>query len=159
MSPERIAGTTFQHLRVILNLLEGRSEQLRHCVPREAGDTRFYQKPRWFLTNQATKSRHISKTVSCLGENSSSHTTSIFVEFKYSVIYGKMFFQQEITDAQVGTSHADCQPQAQLSNCMLRLPNQYSCYTLMQFFLAVKLNACMPAWILHKEKVIFFHEH
>ena len=74
LSSEMIVGTTFQHLRVILNLLEGGSEQLRRCVPREASDTRFYPKPGWFSTDQATKSRRrpISKTVSRLGENSSS---------------------------------------------------------------------------------------
>ena len=108
LSSERIAGTTFQHLRVILNLLEGGSEQLHRCVPGEASDTCFYPKPRWFLTDQATKSRRISKTVSRLGENSSSRPVSVFVEFKYSVIYGKMFFQQEITDAEFSSSYADC---------------------------------------------------
>ena len=108
LSSERIAGTTVQHLRVILNLLEGGSERLRRCVPGEASDTRFYPKPRWFLTDQATKSRRISKTVSRLGENSSSRPVSVFVEFKYSVIYGKMFFQQEITDAEISSSYADC---------------------------------------------------
>ena len=77
LSSERIAGTTFQHLRVV-------------------------------LTDQATTSRHISKTVSCLGENSSSRPPPVFLEFKYTVIYSKMFFQQEITDAEVGTSYADC---------------------------------------------------
>ena len=49
LSSERIAGTTFQHLRVILDLLE---EQLRRCVPGEASDTCFYPKPRWFSTDQ-----------------------------------------------------------------------------------------------------------
>ena len=39
LSSERIAGTTFQHLQVILNLLESGSEQLRRCVPGEASDT------------------------------------------------------------------------------------------------------------------------
>ena len=107
LSSERIAVTTFQHLWIILNLLEGGSEQLSHCVPGEASDTCFYSKPRWFSTNQATKSRHISKTVSCLGENSS-RPAPVLVEFKYSVIYGKMFFQQEITDAEVFTSYVDC---------------------------------------------------
>ena len=68
----------------------------------------FYPKPRWLLTDQVTKSRHILKTVSCLGENSSSHPASVLVEFEYSVVYGKMFFQQEITDAEVNTSYADC---------------------------------------------------
>ena len=72
-----IAGTNFQHLRVILNLLEGGSEQLRRCVPGEASDTR------------------------------SSRPVPVFVEFKYSVIYGKMFLEQEITDAEVSTSYAD----------------------------------------------------
>ena len=43
------------------SLLEGGSEQLRRCVPGEASDTRFYPKPRWFSTDQATKSRRISK--------------------------------------------------------------------------------------------------
>ena len=104
---ERIAGATFQHLRVILNLLEGGSEQLCRCVPGEASDTRFYPKPGWFSTDQATKSRCISKMVSHLGENSSSRPAPIFVEFKYTVIYGKMFFQQEITDAEVSTSYVD----------------------------------------------------
>ena len=108
LSSERIAGTTFQYLQVILNLLEGGSEQLRRCVAGEASDTRFYPKPGWFLTNQATKSRRISKTVSRLSENSSSRPVPVFVEFKYTVIYGKMFFQQEITDAKVSTSYADC---------------------------------------------------
>ena len=91
----------------ILNLLEGGLEQLRRCVPEEASDTRFYPKSRWFSTDQATKSRRISKTVSRLGENSSSRPVPVFVEFKYSVIYGKMFFQEEITDAEVSTSYAD----------------------------------------------------
>ena len=54
------------------------------------------------------KSRRISKMVSRLGENSLSCPAPVFVEFKYSVIYGKMFFQQEITDAEVSTSYADC---------------------------------------------------
>ena len=36
LSSERIAGTTFQHLRVILNILESGSEQLCRCVPGEA---------------------------------------------------------------------------------------------------------------------------
>ena len=108
LSSERIAGTIFQHLQVILNLLEGGSEQLRRCVPGEASDTRFYSRPRWFSTDQATKSRRISKTVSRLSENSSSHPVPVFVEFQYSVIYGKMFFQQEITDAKVSTLYADC---------------------------------------------------
>ena len=45
--------------------------------------------------------------VSYLGENSSSRPVPVFVEFKYSVIYSKMFFQQEITDAEVGTLHTD----------------------------------------------------
>ena len=108
LSSERIVGTTFQHLWVILNLLEGGSDQLRHCVPGEASDMHFYPKPGWFLTDQVTKSRCISKTVSRLSENSSSCPVPAFVEFKYSVIYGKMFFQQEITDAEVGTSYADC---------------------------------------------------
>ena len=48
LSSERIARTTFQHLQVILNLLEGGSEQLRRCVPGEASDMRFYLKPMWF---------------------------------------------------------------------------------------------------------------
>ena len=61
LSSERIAGTTFQHIPVILNLLEGGSEQLRRCVPGEASDTRFYPKPGWFTTDQATKSRRIIK--------------------------------------------------------------------------------------------------
>ena len=108
MSSERIAGTFFQHIPVILNLFEGGSEQLRHCVPGEASDTHFYPKPGWFSTNQATKSRRISKMVSHLGENSSSRPAPVFVEFKYTVIYGKMFFQQEITDVEVGTSYVDC---------------------------------------------------
>ena len=60
LSSERIAGTTFQHLQVILNLLEGGSEQLCRCVPGEASDTRFHPKPGRFSTDQATKSRHIS---------------------------------------------------------------------------------------------------
>ena len=46
LSSERIAGTIFQHVRVILNLLEGGLEQPRRCVPGEASDTRFYSKPR-----------------------------------------------------------------------------------------------------------------
>ena len=103
---ERTAGTTFQHLQVILNLLEGSSKQLRCCVPGEASDTRFYPKPRWFSTNQATKSRHISKTVSRLGKNFTSCPPPVFIEFKYSVIYGKMFFQLEITDIEVRTLFA-----------------------------------------------------
>ena len=37
-----------------------------------------------------------------------SRPVPVFMEFKYSVIYGKMFFQQEITDAEVSTSYADC---------------------------------------------------
>ena len=77
-------------------------------MPGEASDMRFYLKPRWFLTDQATKSRRISKTVSRLGENSSSRPAPVFVEFRYSVIYGKMFLEQEITDAEVSTSYADC---------------------------------------------------
>ena len=108
LSSERIAGTTFQRLQIILDLLEGGSEQLRHCVPGEASDTRFYPKPGWFSTDQATKSRRISQTVSRLGENSSSRPAPVFVEFEYSVIYGKMFFQQEITDAEFSTLGADC---------------------------------------------------
>ena len=60
------------------------------------------------LTDQATKSRCISKTVNRLGENSSSRPAPVFLEFKYTVIYGKMFFQQEITDAEGGTSYTDC---------------------------------------------------
>ena len=47
------------------------------------------------------------KTVSRLGENSLSRPAPVFAEFKYSVIYGKMSFQQEITDAKVGISYAD----------------------------------------------------
>ena len=97
---------TFQYIPVILNLLEGGSEQLRRCVPGEASDTRFYPKPGWFSTDQATKSRRISKTVSRVGKISSSRPAPVFAKFKYSVIY-KLFFQQEITDAEVGTSHAD----------------------------------------------------
>ena len=110
LSSERTAGTTFQHLQVILNLLEGSSKQLRCSVPGEASDMRFYPKPWWFSTDQATKSRRITITVSRLGENSSNHPVPVFVEFKYSVIYGKMFFQQEITDAEVSRStlYADC---------------------------------------------------
>ena len=77
-------------------------------MPGEASDMRFYPKPRWFSTDQATKSRRISNTVSRLGKNTSSRPAPVFVEFKYSVIYGKMFFQQEITDAKVSTSYADC---------------------------------------------------
>ena len=86
LSLERIAGTTFQHLQIILNLLEGGSEQLRHCVPGEASDMCFYSKPRWFSTDQATKSRCTSKTVSRLGKNSLSRPVPVFVELKYSVI-------------------------------------------------------------------------
>ena len=82
--------------------------QLCCCVPGEVSDTCFYPKPRWFSIDQATKSRCISKTVSRLGENVSSRPAPVFVEFEYSVIYGKMFFQQEITDAEVSTSYADC---------------------------------------------------
>ena len=82
--------------------------QLRHWVPGEASDTRFYHKPRWFSTDQATKSRRISKMVSRLGKNSSSRPVPVFIEFKYSVIYGKMFFQQEITDAKASTLYTDC---------------------------------------------------
>ena len=41
LSSDRIAGTTFQHLRVTLNLLEGGSKQLHHCVSGEARDTCF----------------------------------------------------------------------------------------------------------------------
>ena len=108
LSSERIAGTSFQHLRIKLNLLEGGSEQLRRCVPGEVSDTCFYPKPRWFSTDQATKSRRISRTVSRLSKNSSSRPVPVFVEFKYSVIYGKMFFQQEITDAEFSSSYADC---------------------------------------------------
>ena len=106
LSSERLSGTTFQYIPVILNLLEGGSEQLRRCVPGEASDTRFYPKPGWFSTDQATKSRRISKTVSRVGEISSSRPAPVFAKLKYSVIY-KLFFQQEITDAEVGTSHAD----------------------------------------------------
>ena len=91
-----------------MGLLEGGSEQLRCCVPGEASDTHFYPKPRWFSTDQATKSRRISKMVSHLGENSLSRPAPVFVEFKYNVIHGKMFFQQEIPDAEVSTSYADC---------------------------------------------------
>ena len=105
LSSERIASTTYQHLRVILNLLEGSSEQLRRCEPGEASDTRFYPKPRWFSTDQPTKSSCISQTVSRLSENSSSRPAPVFVEFRYSVIYGKMSFQQEITDAEFSTSY------------------------------------------------------
>ena len=95
LSSERMAGTTFQHLRVILSLLEGGLEQFRCCMPGEASDASFYPKPRWFLPDQVTKSIHISRT-------------PVFVEFKYSVIYSKMFFQQEITDAKVHTLYANC---------------------------------------------------
>ena len=42
LSTGRIAGTTFQHLQIILNLLEGGSEQFRRCVPGEVSDTHFY---------------------------------------------------------------------------------------------------------------------
>ena len=66
--------------------LGGGSKQLCCCVPGEASDMCFYPKPRWFSTNQATKSRRISKTVSCLGENSLSRPVPVLVEFKYSVI-------------------------------------------------------------------------
>ena len=95
LSSERMAGTTFQHLRVILSLLEGGSEQFRRCMPGEASDACFYPKPRWFLPDQATNSTCISQT-------------PVFVEFEYSVIYSKMFFQQEITDAKVRTLYANC---------------------------------------------------
>ena len=47
------------------------------------------------------------KRLSCLGKNSLSRPVPVFVEFKYSVIYGKMFLEQEITDAEVSTSYAD----------------------------------------------------
>ena len=100
----RTAGTTFQNLPVILNLLEGGLKQLCHCVPGKASDMRLYPKPRWFSTDQATKFRCTSKTVSRLCKNSSA---PVFAEFKYSVIYDKMSFQQEITDAKVSTSYTD----------------------------------------------------
>ena len=45
LSSERIAGIAFEHLWVILNLLEGGSEQLRRCVPGEVSNMRFYPKP------------------------------------------------------------------------------------------------------------------
>ena len=35
-------------------------------------------------------------------------TAPVFVELSNSVIYGKMFFQQEITDAKVSTLYRDC---------------------------------------------------
>ena len=105
---ERIAGKNFQHQWVRLNLLEGGLEQLCHCVPGEASDTCFYPKPRWFATDQATKFSHMSITVSGFSKNVSSHPAPVFVEFQYSVIHGKMFLQQETTDAKVSTSLADC---------------------------------------------------
>ena len=37
------------------------------------------------------------------GKNFSILPVPVFVEFEYSVIYSKMFFQQEITDAKVST--------------------------------------------------------
>ena len=60
--------------------------------------------------------RTISKTVSRLGENSSSRPAPVFVEFEYSVIDGKMFFQQEITDAEVSTYFGSV-------GCVARVPS------------------------------------
>ena len=128
----KIAGTTFQHLRGILNLLEGGSKQLRRCVPGEASDTRFYPKLGWFSTDQATKSSRISQMLSHLGENFSSHPAPVFIQFEYSVIYSKMLFQQEIFCSAHPTSTANAS------------------------FLAVKLNACMPGSCMEKKTVIFF---
>ena len=45
LSSERIASTTFQHIPVILNLLEGGSKQLCRFVPGEVSDT-FLSKTR-----------------------------------------------------------------------------------------------------------------
>ena len=104
--------------------------------------------------------RRISKRVSCLGENSSSCPVSVFVEFKYSVIYGKMFFQQKITDAEVSTLYV-CG--LLTAGTAIRLPTQPT-----QPVQLLQANAAsfsgkvkrMHAWILHEEKkVIFFHEH
>ena len=38
LSSERIGGTIFQHIPVILNLFEGGWERLRRCVPEEASE-------------------------------------------------------------------------------------------------------------------------
>ena len=59
LSLERIAGTTFQHLRVILNLLKGSSEQLCRCVPGKASDMCFIQNPGGFQPTKRLKSRCI----------------------------------------------------------------------------------------------------
>ena len=103
LSSVRIISTSSQRVRIIFNLLEGGSKRLRRCMPGEASDRNFYPKFGWFSTNQATRPSHISQTVSRLGENFSSRPAQVFVEFQYSLIYGKMFFQQEITDAKVST--------------------------------------------------------
>ena len=76
-------------------------------LPGEASDV-FLSKTQVVSIGQATKSRRISKPASRLGENSLSRPAPVFVEFKYSVIYGKMFFQQEITDTEVRTLYTDC---------------------------------------------------
>ena len=87
-----------QHLWVILNILDDGSEQLCRCVPREASETRFYPKTRWFSTNQATKLSRISQMVGRLCKTFSRYPGPVFTEFQYSATYGKMFFQQDITD-------------------------------------------------------------
>ena len=74
---ERIAGKT------LFNLFEGRSEQLRHCVPGEASDARFYPKPKWYSTDQVTSC--ISQMVSPLIENFSGRPTPVFVEFQHRI--------------------------------------------------------------------------
>ena len=76
-------------------------------LPGEASDL-FLSKTQVVSISQATKSRRISKPASRLSENSLSRPAPVFVEFKYSVIYGKMFFQQEITDTEVRTLYTDC---------------------------------------------------
>ena len=134
---QRIAGTTFQHLWVILNLLEGCSEQLRRCVPGGASDTCLYPKPRWFSIDQATKSSHISQTVSHLGENFSSCPVPAFVEFKDVLPTGNNRSQSQYFVCRLLTAGTAIKLPA--------LPTQPA--QLLQAnatFLTVKLNTCMP---------------
>ena len=133
-------GLQVQLFNTYSNLLEGSSKQLCRCLPGEVSDTRFYPKPRWFSTDQVTKSSCISQTVSHLGTNSLSHPAPVFVEFD---LYSKLFFQQNNwRQSQYNLCMQTVNHSVLLSNCMLYPPNQHSCYRLMQFFLAVKLNAC-----------------
>ena len=96
LSSERIAGTTFQHLRAIPNLLEGSSEKLCCCV---TGEGRDMENPGGF---RPAKQLNLAVSKS-FWQKFSSHPVPVFTKFKYCIIYSKMVFQEEITDAKVST--------------------------------------------------------